>query len=387
MNLDVFLTKKCNMKCVFCGAWVEENCPVLLPEDLKIIFKEGKAFGFRYTTLSGGEPLIYPYFKEAVEIAVMNGFWVNVTTNGLLIDQGIIDFLKSKNVNLRISLHTLKKEKHQAITGNDTWDIIVNNIKLLQKNKMYFSQGCTIYADNVSEIESMAEFAFESGAAYIRYTPVVGVNKGSGYETDREFYRDSLKRIVNVVLKYRSYISYEKSELSYSGQFKKDFISLMTTRRCPAGSNLFMIIDSDYNLLPCQFIPMEDGWYQHCDKMSSISEEFLSLRNNMMNHFRESRHKEHNGICKECEYVGTCLGGCLANRLPKSRKMEDEQDICILSLVNEVLEALKQEDQDFLIDYWMYYFNQRITKKDRNLSCMRKLPIWEINFRMDVPRM
>lgn len=76
----------------------------------------------------------------------------------------------------------------------------------------------------------------------------------------------------------------------------------------------------------------------------------------------------------------------LSNRLPKNKTIEDEQDICMLKLINEILDELAEDERNFLIDYWMYYFNQRITRQDKNIYCMRKLPIWEINFRMDLPR-
>lgn len=285
MNLDVFLTKECNMKCVFCGAWVEQKCSELLPEELDIIFQEGKNYGFRYTTLSGGEPLLYKDFRKAVEIAIKHGFWVNVTTNGLLIDQDLIDFILHKNVNLRVSLHTLNREKHKIITGTDSGDIVVDHIQLLHRNQMYFSLGCTLYDDNAEEVEDMVDFAFQTGAAYIRFTPVVGVNKGIQYETDWNFYKDILSRIIRKVLKYRKYIAYEKSQIHHTEESNNNFISLMTTRRCPSGSNLFMIVDSEHNILPCQFIPQKESWYQPCNNICDITNSFSMLREKMKKTF------------------------------------------------------------------------------------------------------
>ncbi len=374
------------MRCIFCGAVVDNEVSLLLPQELEHIFREGKKYGFRYTTLSGGEPLVYKYFREAVEIALKYSFWVNVTTNGLLINQDLINFLKCKNVNLRVSLHTLNPNKHCKITGTDTWNTVVNNIKLLKMNNMYFSIGCTIFDSNISEIEDIAQFAFKMGAAYIRFTPVVGVNMGMQYETDRDFYKDSISRITRLLLKYRKYIFYQKNKMFQSADLKREFVSMMTTRKCPAGSNLFMIVDSEHNVLPCQFVPKNEGWYQHCNELSFIQKDFSALHSLMEVNFDNSRNKEHKGECAKCDYVKTCLGGCLANRMPKNKIMEDEQDICMLSLLNEVLEETDPRDREFIIDYWMYYFNQRITKKDRNVYCMRKLPIWELNFRMDIPR-
>ena len=114
MNLDIFLTKQCNMECEFCGAHVDTSPSKLTAKDVDKILNSGKKYGFRYTTFSGGEPLLYGELKDALKFAANNGFWVNITTNGLLINQEIIDFLKGKNINLRVSLHTLNPRKHQG---------------------------------------------------------------------------------------------------------------------------------------------------------------------------------------------------------------------------------------------------------------------------------
>lgn len=382
MNLDVFLTKQCNMECVFCGAHVDTDPNKLKADDIGKILHAGKEYGFRYTTFSGGEPLLYNELKEALKFADNNGFWVNITTNGLLINQEIIDFLRGKNVNLRVSLHTLDARKHRSITGTDTLDKVISNIELLKNNRMYYSLGCTIYDDNVHEIESMVDFAFKQNAAFIRFTPVAGVKKGKEHSTDNKFYRQSIKKIVEQSIKYKDFLRYEKSNVSPD----ESFIAMMTTRRCPAGSRLFMIVDSDNNLIPCQFIPMKDNWYIELENYNNLEDDFERLRKKMNNHFEDGLRKGHRGICGSCEYVNTCQGSCLANRLPQGLTISDEQPICLYHIMRDLFAEIPRAYQPVLLDYWYYYYNQRVTGKDKMRSCVRKLPIWEINFRMDKPR-
>ena len=138
MNLDVFLTKQCNMKCEFCGAYIDTEPQKLKANDIDKILHSGRKYGFRYTTFSGGEPLLYNELEEALKFADSNGFWVNITTNGLLISQETIDFLKDKNVNLRVSLHTLDP-KTLGNNGNRYFRKVISNIQLLKRNQMYFS--------------------------------------------------------------------------------------------------------------------------------------------------------------------------------------------------------------------------------------------------------
>ncbi|GEM_PF-1118694 len=382
MNLDVFLTKQCNMKCEFCGAYIDTEPQKLKANDIDKILHSGRKYGFRYTTFSGGEPLLYNELEEALKFADSNGFWVNITTNGLLISQETIDFLKDKNVNLRVSLHTLDPKKHWEITGTDTLEKVISNIQLLKRNQMYFSLGCTIYDENINEIENMVDFAFQQNAAFIRFTPVVGVNKGKVYSTDKEFYSHSIKKIIEQSIKYKDFLYYEKGKISPD----EKVLAMMTTRRCPAGSKLFMIVDSENNLIPCQFIPMEKGWYIELEDYDNLEKDFENLRKIMNYNFKEGLEKGHRGICSHCEYVNTCQGGCLANRLQKGLTISDEQPICLYHIMRDLFEDIPKTHCQLLLDYWYYYYNQRITGKDKIRACVRKLPIWEVNFRMDKPR-
>ena len=244
---------------------------------------------------------------------------------------------------------------------------------------MYYSIGSTIYEENVDEIEDLIAFAFEQEAAFIRFTPVVGINKGEGHSIDSNFYKSTIKKIIEQTIKYKDYLHYKKNKREPN----EEFLAMMTTRRCPAGSNLFMIVDSDKNLTPCQFIPKKDGYYIDLRNYYNLENNFESLREKMNSHFKEGLTNGHNGICRNCNYINTCQGSCLANRLPKGLTISDEQPICLYHIMKDLFEEVAKENRQTLLNYWYYYYNQRITGKDKTKSCIRKLPIWEINFRMD----
>lgn len=380
MNLDIFLTTHCNMLCSFCGANVTNEASFIDTGEVEKILEAGKEYGFRYTTFSGGEPLTHPNLFEILDISDNLGYWSNITTNGLLIDQELINFIKNKKINIRVSLHTLNDKKHEKITGTATLANIIENIQLLNKNKIYFSIGCTLFAENIDEIEDLVKFAYKEGAAYIRFTPVVGMRKGKDYATDGEFYEKALIQIIDEILKYKDSIMYEKSNLPISDEF----ISMITTRRCPAGSSLFMIVDSNKNVIPCQFIPMDKKW--HINKSLNIQKNFFKLKDKISLKFNEAKLNEFEGICKGCDYVDTCLGGCLGNKLPYDLDINSEQPICIYKIMKKLIKNFTNDEKDFLFNYWDYYYKQRITNRDNTRFCMRKLPIWEVNYRMDINR-
>lgn len=380
MNLDIFLTTDCNMTCKFCGAWKQDQkAKYLDKEDVFKTLEDGKKYGFKFTTLSGGEPLLHPDLKEIIEFADFLGYWINITTNGLLVNQEFINAIKNKKVNIRVSCHTLNKEKHKEITGDNTFDKVMESIYLLKSNNKYYSIGFTTFDENISEMTEIARFALENNAAFIRFTPVARVFKGKEFNLQVGFYEKMLKNIVDLCIKYKKYLKYEKS----GNKINSNFLDIMTTRQCPAGSDLFMIIDANKDIIPCQFIPKELNYWE---KDYKSIEDFTKVKNNLKKAFQEAKDKGFTGECKKCAFVNVCLGSCLANKLPDGLQINDEQPVCIKKALKNVLMGYSESEVEELLNYWFYHFNQRVSNKDKNKACMRKLPIWELNFRYDVAR-
>ena len=57
---------------------------------------------------------------------------------------------------------------------------------------MYYSIGSTIYEENVDEIEDLIALLLNKKT--IRFTPVVGINKGEGHSIDSNFYKSTIKK-------------------------------------------------------------------------------------------------------------------------------------------------------------------------------------------------
>lgn len=112
MNAEFFLTDSCNMQCSFCGAWNQNGiCKKLHIATINEFLDELHENGYRYLSLSGGEPFLYDELFDVIRYAAQRGFLINVTTNGLTIDKEYTALIRNKNVITRVSLHTLDAEK------------------------------------------------------------------------------------------------------------------------------------------------------------------------------------------------------------------------------------------------------------------------------------
>ena len=75
MNTELYLTDNCNMQCSFCGSWNQKDVSNNLQlEDIKKYLTELHNRGYRYLSLSGGEPFLYENLYEVIEFANHKGF-------------------------------------------------------------------------------------------------------------------------------------------------------------------------------------------------------------------------------------------------------------------------------------------------------------------------
>jgi len=95
MNIELFLTTNCNMGCVFCGAWNQEDHNKHISyEKVYKILDDLSAANYKYLNLTGGEPFLHKHILDFVDYAVERGFYVNIPTNGLFINEKTIERLK-----------------------------------------------------------------------------------------------------------------------------------------------------------------------------------------------------------------------------------------------------------------------------------------------------
>lgn len=119
--LDIDIVKHCNLNCKGCLHFSPLAEPWYINIDKE--FEKWKQIPdfikryFRKINIQGGEPLLHPNFKKIV-LKVKEAFPDNdivVTSNGILVNQDIIDFCKQNNVYLLVSNYKLKKFKNKDV--------------------------------------------------------------------------------------------------------------------------------------------------------------------------------------------------------------------------------------------------------------------------------
>lgn len=165
------LTYQCNFRCVHCYAKNLHNISYLSYEKITHLVNEMVDAGTLILTFSGGDPLAHPDFSKIYKYVREKGIFVEVFTNGALIDNSIIDlFMEYPPMNVDITIYGASEETYREVTGvKDCFKTVKNSIKLLKENGIKFTLKTCVIKENVADIFKIKQFAESLGVNY-RYS-------------------------------------------------------------------------------------------------------------------------------------------------------------------------------------------------------------------------
>ena len=266
----------------------------------------------------GGEPLMnFEVVKQLVEygneLAKEKGknFRFTITTNGVLLDDEIIDYVNEHMHNVVLSLDgrkSINDDMRPTLNDKGSYDIIVPKFQKLiekRKDKYYYVRG-TFTRDNMDFSKDVLHFK-DLGFDLTSVEPVVG-DESNPYALREE----DLPKILD---------EYEKLAIEYSKMrvnnepfrffhFMVDLsqgpcvIKRMTG--CGAG-NEYLAITPEGDIYPChQFVGQEEF------KMGNVMTDKVELPKEMQETFKEA-HIYAKDECSKCWAKFYCSGGCHAN--------------------------------------------------------------------------
>lgn len=113
-RIYIEITNICNLNCSFCPPLKRTHKFMSLTEFSQILDKIKPYTDYVYLHIKG-EPLLHPNLVQLLEIANRKGFFVNLTTNGTLINslkKPLLNGIPLRQVN--ISLHSFEGDKEDA---------------------------------------------------------------------------------------------------------------------------------------------------------------------------------------------------------------------------------------------------------------------------------
>jgi|YNPMSStandDraft_2_1061718.scaffolds.fasta_scaffold29346_1 MoaA/NifB/PqqE/SkfB family radical SAM enzyme len=178
------VTKRCVNNCIHCYL-PETHQKKIFEEELTFneiekILDELKELGTVFLNITGGEPVLRKDIEKIIKKAIKNNFYVKLFTS-LNFDIGI--FEKLYCVGLReidVSLYG-RKEVHNKVCRNDSFDKVLNNIKNLKKIGFKINIKTPLMNININEINYLYRFLKENDLNFVLDPIITPLNNGSDF--------------------------------------------------------------------------------------------------------------------------------------------------------------------------------------------------------------
>jgi radical SAM protein with 4Fe4S-binding SPASM domain len=161
------LTSNCNNKCLHCyatsGPCINNDC--VPPERWLSLISEARQSGASAIQLIGGEPLLYPKWRELVIKASEEGFdLIEIFTNATLIDDPMIEFFKQYKVNIATTIYANNSTTHDTVTLHPgSFEKTLTAVKKIRAANIPLRVASIIMKANEHEVQNIMELCAELG--------------------------------------------------------------------------------------------------------------------------------------------------------------------------------------------------------------------------------
>ncbi len=257
------LTSRCNFRCPMCYVHSNVNDVSVQQQELTAkqwieIARQAKEKGMVFALLTGGEPFLHKDFFEIYHEMQRMGIMISINTNGSLISGEIRkQLLENPPARINISLYGGCAKTYRDMCGNDAFEQVVENMRVLKEHGVAVCMNLSITPYNYQDIEKIYEIAEElevpvRESAYMY--PSIRVN-GEKYGCGN---RLMPQKAAECQVKWDK-LQFTKEEFALRGESMKNFLAV-EERECPveaeagvscrAGSSSFWVT-WDGKMVPC----------------------------------------------------------------------------------------------------------------------------------------
>lgn len=291
--LQLHITERCNLVCRHC--YLGEKAAIDLPRELAFrAVEEFSSFGWKLL-ITGGEPLLSPYFWELVSYASERGIRVVVLTNGTLLTEAKARKLAEHVHEVQISLDGMR-QGHEALRGEGSFEATLRGIGAAAKY-MKVSVATMIHRENLQEFPQLERLVKSLGV--VEWALDVPSPKGALLENPYLLppYEEAA----------RIYTRYGFSSGVHGG-----------SEAYACGSHL-CAVDVEGDVTKCGFFVQGVGNLAEI----SLREGWRRIVESYLPRLREL-------ACAGCEHLGECRGGCRFRALCEGDFLGRDSFLCLL---------------------------------------------------------
>lgn len=365
MQVDFDITLQCMYKCSHCNVSAGEKLNnELTTEEIFKIIDELDNIGVSDLSITGGEPLIRKDCLEILKYAAnKDAIVLTLNTNGLLVDENVIQFLEEncKNINVCVSLDGYDSKTYSVLRKNKNdlndsmekqFDLVKKNLILLANSKLECGVNYTITKATLPNIYKTFDFIESLGIKRMLAIKFFPYGYGRQNRDELELSYEEWKKFIYDLYLLKKQGKYRNLQISVTCPWEvylpskqlnisEDDVHDLFYYNSPLESQLYRRsrdLGCHAGITSCAISPNGDVY--PCGTISSNFSPFIcgNLRvDNMLdiwnkspllNSLRKLKLHELDGNCNECDLAHLCGGGCRARAFTEFNKLIAKDYLC-----------------------------------------------------------
>lgn len=307
LEYTIYLAEGCNLKCTYCYEGIEKRSEKMdvptMEQTLSFIFKNVLENEKIHIVFLGGEPLL----NKVVFIHAIN--WINshhcqikeqimmeMTSNGILLDEEIMDIVKKEDINLSVSIDGTEQTQMKnriSVSGINTYKTILNNVQKMIHKNIRFNIRMTVTCNNVQDMYNNVCYFLGMGVKriYLAYDYFANWD-----EEKLRILDDQMERLDELYIEKIAF-SDEKVINLYDFKYTTFFLK-RPILFCSAGSISHLVVNTQGEIYPCGYVANKEEW-KIGDVWRGVQEKNFTCE------ARKHVLKKHE--CKKCEKAFACI--------------------------------------------------------------------------------
>jgi PqqA peptide cyclase len=336
------LTYKCPLHCAFCynpTNYVAGSGPELDTADWIRVLREARAMGAVQLGLSGGEPLTRDDLELIVAEAHQLGFYTNLITSGIGLNEARIRALKAAGLDhIQLSFQDSTKQLNDFLSSTRTFDLKSKVAALIKQYEFPMVLNVVLHRLNIDHVEEILEMALKLGAEYVELAN--SQYYGWAFHNRDQLLpsREQVQRAEAVMQRFRERVGSAMRIFFVVPDYFEN-----RPKPCMNGlGSIFLTITPDGTALPCHAARMLPGLQFPNVRETSVSD--IWLKSTGFTHFRgDAWMKE---PCRSCPEKSKDFGGCRCQAFLLTGDAANADPVCELSphhhLVTEAVAKASQ---------------------------------------------
>ncbi|TFG25657.1 MAG: radical SAM protein [Promethearchaeota archaeon] len=320
VHFAMYLTDRCNMKCLHCA--VDDYIPrpelstkewFQIIENLETgLQKQGRHGCYIWF---GGEPTLREDISEIMKFCKEKGYIHAIITNGVKFDEKFAKMAKHNDMShVFVSFESADPKKNDEIRGfTNSLEYAEKAIKNCLKYGLFVCTSITIMKQNINELDKLKALSEEWGAETF-FRAVVKQNRASEFWDQIGLSQEEYKKLYDFKFKHAIekiregeagtlpiYEIYEMTPFVEEIRDDKELATIEWGIGCLACRTM-MGVGVDGTIYPC-------GYPTKTTLGNALEDSFEDVLNSQL--FKDIRdRKKRNGKCASCHHLQYCGGGC-----------------------------------------------------------------------------